>query len=144
MMRKLKKKRIIRRGKKRNWNKTDCISVFNNCKKKKTGKIGRRGNFNDPFLSFLFFLFFPQLKTNEDRCRIAPQKKWLLRDLRWTTWPWTTGSTGLRRFSIAISQLFEKLSAEKKNERAGTWKVGTWMEAERKLPNLPADNSRPP
>lgn len=27
-------------------------------------------------LSFPFFLF--QLKTNEDRCRIAPQKKWLL------------------------------------------------------------------
>lgn len=64
-MRKVKKKRIIRRGKKRNWNKTDCISVFNNCKKKKTGKIGRRGNFNDPFLSFLFFLFFPNWKRTK-------------------------------------------------------------------------------
>lgn len=114
-------------------------SVFKSCKE----KIGRRKDFNDvsnfPFLSF----FFSQLKTKTDvesRGKKSDFSASAVNNLAVNNRINRIEKIFHRNFSV----VWKTFGRKEKRACSGRWKVGTWMEAGRKLPNLPTDNSRPP
>lgn len=113
------------------------VCVFKNCKKEKM-------TLSKNFQRSLSFPFFSPIENDEDRCRVAPQKKWLLRICGAQLGREQQDQQSWEDFPSQFLSCLKNFPPKRKTSGAGTWKVGTWMEAERKLPNLPADNSRPP